>query len=90
MEEFLKLNRNNKYNNTYYTNLIHWQSTYDIIKHMAQDVSLENHNIRSFAVKIRCNELPTINNLVKRNPELYKGIWRCSVCKQEDEDYDHL
>ena len=73
MEEFLSLNRNNKYT-VCKLEKIDWKVTYEMIKGFAKDNSLEDHFLCLFCAKIRGNELPTVENLIKRNPKLYKGI----------------
>jgi len=36
------------------------------------------------------DELPLMNNLVKRHPDVYKQEWKCVMCLQEQESWSHL
>ncbi|CAB4444867.1 unnamed protein product [Rhizophagus irregularis] len=48
------------------------------------------HELNSFKVKIRTEELPTLDNLVKRKPHVYNSKWKCPICFKDKETYSHL
>ena len=52
--------------------------------------ALKDDNIKSFRIKKLFNELPTMNNLKKRNPKLYKKDYKCPRCNQNEETLTHL
>src|SRR3954471_24860042 len=35
-------------------------------------------------------ELPLLDKLVRRNPEVYKEEWKCILCDQEQESWSHI
>ncbi|CAG8751624.1 9877_t:CDS:2, partial [Rhizophagus irregularis] len=41
-------------------------------------------------VKIQTEELPTLDNLVKRKPHVYNSKWKCPMCFKDKETYSHL
>ena len=51
---------------------------------------IKNDNMKSFQVKKLFDELPTIENLKKRNPKIYKVEYLCSRCKEQKETLSHL
>ena len=54
------------------------------------NTSLAQAKERTFRMKVIHNELPTLSNLAKRNPEVYNNIKECPWCKEEEETMDHL
>jgi hypothetical protein len=46
-------------------------------------------NIR-FATKLMMGELPVMENLKKRRPDIYLTGWNCVLCQQDPETYEHL
>ncbi|RGB33520.1 hypothetical protein C1646_815965 [Rhizophagus diaphanus] len=41
-------------------------------------------------VKIQTEELPTLDNLIKRKPHVYSFKWKCPICLKDNETYSHL
>jgi hypothetical protein len=52
--------------------------------------SFDEHNVNVFKVKLRAEELPTLDNLIKRKPHVYKSNLMCSMCLLSKETYLHL
>jgi ribonuclease HI len=52
--------------------------------------SLKDDNVKSFRVKKLFNDLPTMDNLIKRNPKVYKQEYKCPRCLQDTETLNHL
>ena len=45
---------------------------------------------KAFWIKLAQNELPTLENLAKRRPEIYGNRQRCILCNTEKESVQHL
>jgi ribonuclease HI len=62
-------------------------------KHCRQGSSLQTSTKqakeRSFRIKLMNNELPTLCNLRKRKPNIYKEA-TCTACEEEDESTEHI
>ena len=52
--------------------------------------SMKQMKEKSFRVKMMHNELPTLDNMVKRSPDLYIGCTKCIFCKEKEETLDYL
>src|SRR5581483_307010 len=52
--------------------------------------SVKDDHIKSFRIKKLFNELPTLDNLKKRNPHIYKPEHKCPRCHQKEETLIHL
>ena len=52
--------------------------------------SVKDDHIKSFRIKKLFNELPTLDNLKKRNPHFYKPEHKCPRCHQKEETLIHL
>jgi ribonuclease HI len=52
--------------------------------------SMKQMKEKSFKVKMMHNELPTLDNMAKRSPDLYMGYTKCIFCKDKEETLDHL
>ena len=86
-ETWLNLHRNKKYRQT----LIDWKLTFEILN------SLEKSTETSFAasskkiskIKFLIEELPTVEHIKKRRPDLYNN-WNCPLCKNQPESFEHI
>jgi hypothetical protein len=45
---------------------------------------------KAFRIKMMHNELPTLDNMIKRFPKKYKDLTECIYCRQEEESLVHL
>jgi hypothetical protein len=54
------------------------------------NTSLAKAKERSFRIKLIHDELPTLLNLAKRNPETYSSFKECPWYKEEVETIEHL
>ena len=52
--------------------------------------TFKDHGLKAFAVKKIMNELPTLENLKIRRPDLYKENLNCVRCNEQKEDLNHL
>lgn len=52
--------------------------------------STKHSKEKAFRIKMMHNELPTLDNMAKRSPNLYLGHTSCMFCKEEEETLDHL
>src|SRR5436305_8119543 len=52
--------------------------------------SFKHSSAISFCTKLLMEELPLLDKLVKRNPEVYKEEWKCMLCDQEQESWSHI
>jgi hypothetical protein len=57
---------------------------------MSRFRNFKDHNLKAFNVKKLMNELPTLENLKKRRPDLYAENLKCIRCNEEQEDLEHL
>ncbi|CAG8744288.1 3929_t:CDS:2 [Rhizophagus irregularis] len=69
---------------------IDWSSTFRVLKGNTELTNFSEHELNSFKVKIRTEELPTLDNLVKRKPHVYSSKWKCPMCLKDKETYTHL
>jgi hypothetical protein len=90
IEEFLMLQRNEVYKQPDLLRLIDWKMSLKLNNINQYDTLFEDHYLKSFRIKICCNELPTCANLKKRKPDLYDKDWKCNFCKIEEETFDHF
>jgi hypothetical protein len=73
---------------------IDWPSTWNILKsstfthHLS--TSFKDSKFRSYKFKLHFNELPTLERLKVRRPDLYDQDWTCFRCGHVFETLDHL
>jgi hypothetical protein len=86
-EEFINLYRNRKYKDF----SISWEATfYGISDEEDQsETSFYASNKKAHRLKLMLNELPTIEHLKKKRPDLY-DLWNCPMCKDQPETWDHV
>ncbi|CAB4445336.1 unnamed protein product [Rhizophagus irregularis] len=90
IKEFFNLHRNEYWNNSETLAEIEWSSTFRVFKVNTELTNFIEHKLNSFKVKIRIEELPTLDNLVKRKPHVYNSKWKCPMCFKDKETYSHL
>ncbi|CAB4443902.1 unnamed protein product [Rhizophagus irregularis] len=90
IEEFFNLHRNECWNNSETLAEIEWPCTFRVLKGNMELTNFSEHELNSFKVKIRTEELPTLDNLIKRKPHVYSSKWKCPMCLKDDETYSHL
>ncbi|CAB4462627.1 unnamed protein product [Rhizophagus irregularis] len=90
IEEFFNLHRNDCWNNSEMLTEIDWSSMFRVLKGNTELTNFSKHELNSFKVKIRTEELPTLDNLVKRKPHVYSSKWKCPMCLKDKETYTHL
>jgi hypothetical protein len=54
------------------------------------NTSIKQNKERTFGIKLMHNELPTLDNLEKRRPDIYFGKTTCVMYQSEKETLDHL
>src|SRR5579871_5588494 len=86
-EHFINLQRNHKYKDL----SIAWEA---IFFSLADDedklvTSIYASSRKAHRIKLMLNELPTIQQMIKRRPDLYDG-WNCPMCKQDKETWEHI
>src|SRR6185369_9611034 len=54
------------------------------------NTSIKQNKERAFSIKMMHNELPTLDNLEKRKPNIYLGKITCVICQSQKETLDHL
>lgn len=52
--------------------------------------NFKDHNLKAFNVKKLMNELPILETLKIRRPDLYNEHLKCIRCNEENEDLEHL
>ncbi|PKY29750.1 hypothetical protein RhiirB3_474549 [Rhizophagus irregularis] len=90
IEEFFNLHRNECWNNSETLAEIEWPYTFRVLKGNMELTNFSEHELNSFKVKIRTEELPTLDNLIKRKPHVYSSKWKCPMCLKDDKTYSHL
>ncbi|CAB5359339.1 unnamed protein product [Rhizophagus irregularis] len=90
LNQFLNLNRNNLINNRYFFTLVDWKTSYRLNKKSQYITSKRDEIFQQLAIKIKANELPTLDNLHKRSPRLYPSNLQCQFCKNCNETLNHL
>jgi hypothetical protein len=70
---------------------IHWQATFFYINDDESSTTTSNYasRVKSNRVKHMLEELPTIEHLIHKRPDLYNG-WNCPMCKDEKETFAHI
>jgi hypothetical protein len=74
------------------SSFIRWDLTWNLCR------TLRHHNrfgpefsrFNSFNIKCLNNYLPTIDNLRKRQPDLYDSTWLCHFCGNHEETLEHM
>jgi hypothetical protein len=92
-KEFDQLNRNKEIEKNYDKNL-----SLRIVKekYRKKGLSISNfrnfkdHNFKAFNVKKLMDELPVLEKLKIRRPDLYKKDIKCVRCNEDNEDLEHL
>ena len=73
---------------------IDWAVTWNLFSYHINTkkitTSFKHSILVSFRTKLMMDELPLMNNLVKRHPDIYKQEWKCVMCHQEQESWPHL
>ncbi|RGB27914.1 hypothetical protein C1646_768497 [Rhizophagus diaphanus] len=90
IEEFFNLHRNEYWNNSETLAEIDWSSTFKVLKGNTELTNFSEHELNSFKVKIRTEELPILDNLFKRKPHVYNSKWKCPMYLKDNETYLHL
>ncbi|CAB5380872.1 unnamed protein product [Rhizophagus irregularis] len=90
LNQFLNLNRNNLINNRHFFTLVDWKTSYRLNKKSQYITSKGDEVFQQLAIKIKANELPTLDNLHKRLPRLYPSNLQCQFCKNCNETLNHL
>ncbi|CAB4398355.1 unnamed protein product [Rhizophagus irregularis] len=90
LNQFLNLNRNNLINNRHFFTLVDWKTSYRLNKKSQYITSKGDEVFQQLAIKIKANELPTLDNLHKRSPGLYPPNLQCQFCKNCNETLNHL
>ena len=93
-KEFDNLNRNNEFQNE----TIDKNISFRIIKEkyrkkgitMSKFRNFKDHNLKAFNVKKLMDELPVIEKLKIRRPDLYEKELNCVRCNKEKETLEHL
>jgi hypothetical protein len=86
-EKFLYLHRNSKYVNLD----VDWKTTFFVLnddENSSITTSFAS-NRKSRRIKFLLEELPTIEHVKLRRPDLYDG-WNCPSCKNEKETFYHI
>ncbi|RIA91642.1 hypothetical protein C1645_821726 [Glomus cerebriforme] len=85
-ELFLNLFRNRKY-----VNDIDWIAIFFALndEESTTETSFYASYKKSHKIKFLIEELPTIEHVKKRRPDLYDQ-WNCSMCKNEKETFNHI
>ena len=86
-EKWLNLHRNDKYR----TSWIDWEATFNHLnsEEAKLDTSFANSHRKRQKLQLLIEELPTVEHLKKRRPDLYNN-WFCSRCNQKSETFDHV
>jgi len=73
-------------------NKVDWSLTQSIISSSFIDdgTSFKNTRLKAFQVKCFTQELPCLNTLQIRRPDLYTPDWKCASCRREQEDFHHI
>ncbi|PKY50455.1 hypothetical protein RhiirA4_466959 [Rhizophagus irregularis] len=69
---------------------IEWSSTFRVLKGNTELTNFIEHELNLFKVKIWTEELPTLDNLIKRKPYVYNSKWKCPMCFKDKKTYSHL
>jgi ribonuclease HI/endonuclease/exonuclease/phosphatase family metal-dependent hydrolase len=67
-----------------------WKTLWTNISTKGTWTSFKDSKRRSFLLKLIHNELPTLDRLRIRRPDLYKQDKICPLCNKEDETRDHI
>ncbi|CAB4432903.1 unnamed protein product [Rhizophagus irregularis] len=81
---------NEYWNNSETLAEIEWPCMFRVLKGNMELTNFSEYELNSFKVKIRTEELPTLDNLIKRKPHVYSFKWKCPMCLKDDETYSHL
>jgi hypothetical protein len=86
-EKFLYLYRNSKYVNLD----VDWGTTFFILNDDESSSTTTSFasNQKSRRVKFLLKELPTVEYIKLRRPDLYNG-WYCPTCKNDKETFSHI
>ncbi|CAB5361714.1 unnamed protein product [Rhizophagus irregularis] len=90
LNQFLNLNRNDLINNRHFFTLVDWKTLYRLNKKSQYITSKGDEVFQQLAIKIKANELPTLDNLHKRSPRLYPSNLQCQFCKNCNETLNYL
>ena len=86
-ERFQQLHRNSKY----LTLDVDWETTFFILNDEEPNTttSFQSSFKKAHKIKFLLAELPTVEHIKLRRPDLYEG-WNCPSCKNEPETFQHI
>src|SRR5436190_5201258 len=86
-EKWFNLFRNTKYRSSW----IDWDATFYILNDNGNKstTSFTNSTIKAKKIKFLIEELPTVEHVKKRRPDLYNN-WACPRCNIFDETFQHI
>jgi hypothetical protein len=68
-----------------------WNFTFRLTKKLYQHTSIEESVLNTLIIKLKSHELPVQSVLcILRKPHVYIGIWKCALCNQKLETFEHL
>lgn len=67
-----------------------WRQLWKNLKKDNSKTSNKNNKKRGFLLKLMHNELPTLDNLAERRPDIYHNFETCPNCMEEKENREHL
>jgi ribonuclease HI/endonuclease/exonuclease/phosphatase family metal-dependent hydrolase len=67
-----------------------WKQLWRKFKENSNKTSIKHNQKRAFWIKLMHNELPTLDKMATRRPDLYKDHNKCAVCQEKEENRDHL
>jgi ribonuclease HI len=67
-----------------------WKQFWNNLKKNNNKTSFKDNHKRSFLIKLIHNELPTLDRLAIRRPDLYNDFKKCTICLEENESREHL
>ena len=87
-ENWINLHRNTKYRRH---EGIDWTATFFILNNNEKqnETSPLATNIKAHKIKLLLEELPTIEHMKKRRPDLYNN-WTCPTCNNHQETFTHI
>lgn len=65
----------------------HW---FKVLKGNTKLTNFLKYELNSFKVKIKTEELPILDNLIKRKLHIYDSKWKYFICLKDKKTYLHL
>jgi hypothetical protein len=86
-ERWINLNRNRKYQFID----IDWKATFNLLNdvNITYETNYTYSSRKRNRLKLLLEEIPTIQHMIKRRPDLYKN-WKCPMCNKEKETFNHV